>query len=70
MSNSTDFYTTLPTDAGSALELFNLLASATMPNQAVLKPTKYAFTVPGTSKQELKIDVVRALMKSWFGPLP
>jgi anionic cell wall polymer biosynthesis LytR-Cps2A-Psr (LCP) family protein len=69
LSNSTDFYTTLPTDAGSALELFNLLAPATMPNQAVLKPTKYAFTVPGTSKQELKIDVVRDLMKSWFGPL-
>jgi anionic cell wall polymer biosynthesis LytR-Cps2A-Psr (LCP) family protein len=70
LSNSTDFYTTLPTDAGSALELFNLLNGATMPNQAVLKPTKYAFTVSGTSKQELRIDVVRSLMKSWFGPIP
>jgi anionic cell wall polymer biosynthesis LytR-Cps2A-Psr (LCP) family protein len=69
LSNSTDFYTTLPTDAGSALELFNLLNGATMPNQAVLKPTKYAFTVQGTSKQELRIDVVRDLMRSWFGPL-
>jgi anionic cell wall polymer biosynthesis LytR-Cps2A-Psr (LCP) family protein len=69
LSNSTDFYTSLPTDAGSALELFNLLSGATMPNQAVLKPTKYAFTVSGTSKQELRIDVVRDLMKSWFGPL-
>ena len=39
LSNSTDFYTTLPTDSASALELFNLLSGATMPNQAVLKPT-------------------------------
>lgn len=70
LSNSTDFYTTLPTDAASALEMFALLQGATMPNQAVLQPSKYAFTVPGTFKQELKIDVVRALMQSWFGPLP
>ena len=69
LSNSTDFYTTLPTDSGSALELFNMLNGATMPNQAVLKPTTYAFTVQGTSKQELKIEVVRNLMRSWFGPL-
>jgi anionic cell wall polymer biosynthesis LytR-Cps2A-Psr (LCP) family protein len=69
LSNSTDFYTTLPTDSGSALELFNLLSAATMPNQAVLKPTKYAFTVKGTAKQELRIDVVRDLMRAWFGPL-
>lgn len=70
LSNATDFYTTLPTDSGSALQMFALLQSATMPNHAVLQPSKYAFTVPGTFKQELKIDAVRALMHSWFGPLP
>jgi anionic cell wall polymer biosynthesis LytR-Cps2A-Psr (LCP) family protein len=70
LSNSSDFYTTLPTDAGSALQMFALLQGATMPNQAVLKPSKYASTVPGTFKQQLKIDAVRALMHSWFGPLP
>jgi anionic cell wall polymer biosynthesis LytR-Cps2A-Psr (LCP) family protein len=70
LSNSTDFYTTLPTDAASALQMFALLQYATMPNQAVLKPPTYASTVPGTFKQQLKIDAVRALMHSWFGPLP
>ncbi|MEP7360892.1 MAG: LCP family protein, partial [Chloroflexota bacterium] len=70
LSNSTDFYTTLPTDAGSALQMYALLQNATMPNQAVLKPSTYASTVPGTFKQQLKIDTVRALMHSWFGPLP
>ena len=70
LSNTTDFYTTLPTDAGSVLAMFAMLQGATMPNQAVLQPSKYAFTVPGTFKQELKIDAVRTLMHSWFGPLP
>lgn len=70
LSNSTDFYTTLPTAPADALAMFNLLSGATMPNQAVFKPSKYASTVPGTTKQQLKIDVVRGLMHSWFGPLP
>jgi anionic cell wall polymer biosynthesis LytR-Cps2A-Psr (LCP) family protein len=70
LSNSTDFYTSMPTGPSDALAMFAMLSGATMPNQAVLKPTTYAFTVPGTYKQELKIDVVRSLMKSWFGPLP
>jgi anionic cell wall polymer biosynthesis LytR-Cps2A-Psr (LCP) family protein len=69
-SNPLDFYTTLPTGPSDALAMFNLLNGATMPNQAVLKPSTYAFTVPGTHKQQLKIDVVRALTKLWFGPLP
>ena len=47
-----------------------MLNGATMPNQAVLKPSKYAFTVPGTHKQQLKLDAVRALTRAWFGPLP
>jgi anionic cell wall polymer biosynthesis LytR-Cps2A-Psr (LCP) family protein len=70
LSNSADFYTTLPTGPADALAMFALLEGATMPNQAVLKPKLYAFNVPGTTKQELKIDAVRALMASWFGPLP
>ena len=69
LSNTTDFYTTLPTDWGSVLALYNMLNSATMPNQAVFKPRKYAVNVPGTSKQQLKLDAVRALTKAWFGPL-
>ena len=46
-----------------------MLDGATMPNQAVLMPSTYAFTVPGTSKQELHIDVVRALFSEWFAPI-
>jgi anionic cell wall polymer biosynthesis LytR-Cps2A-Psr (LCP) family protein len=70
LRNTTDFYTTLPISTADAIELFNLLAGATMPNQAVLKPPTYASNVPGTSKQQLKIDVVRDLTRLWFGPLP
>lgn len=69
LSNSTDFYTSMPTGPADALAMFAMLSGATFPNSAVLQPSKYAFTVPGTYKQELKIDVVRSLMKSWFGPL-
>jgi len=39
-----------------------------MPDQAVLMPSTYAFSVPGTSKQELHIDVVRQLFQEWFTP--
>jgi anionic cell wall polymer biosynthesis LytR-Cps2A-Psr (LCP) family protein len=69
LSNPEDFYTTLPTDPASVLALFEMLDGATMPNQAVLMPSTYASSVPGTSKQELKIDAVRALFKEWFAPL-
>jgi anionic cell wall polymer biosynthesis LytR-Cps2A-Psr (LCP) family protein len=69
LSNTTDFYTTLPTGPADALAMFAMLSGASMPNQAVLKPSTYASNVPGTSKQQLNIDVVRALMHSWFGPL-
>ena len=70
LSNPDDFYTTLPTDPASVLALYDTFEGATMPNQAVLMPSTYAFNVPGTSKQELHIDTVRALMQQWFGPLP
>lgn len=69
LSNSTDFYTSMPTGPADALAMFAMLSGATFPNSAVLQPSKYAFTVEGTYKQELKIDAVRALMQSWFGPL-
>ena len=69
LSNSTDFYTSMPTAPADALAMFAMLSGASFPNSAVLQPSKYAFTVPGTYKQELRLDVVRDLMKSWFGPL-
>jgi anionic cell wall polymer biosynthesis LytR-Cps2A-Psr (LCP) family protein len=69
LSNSTDFYTTLPMGSADVLYMYNRVHYATMPNQAVLQPPTYASNVPGTQKQELKIDVVRALFHSWFGPL-
>lgn len=69
LGNPEDFYTTLPTDPASVLALFNLLNGAHLVNQAVLAPPNYAFTVTGTSKQELRIDAVRELTRSWFAPL-
>ena len=70
LSNPDDFYTTLPTDPASVVALFDMLDGASLVNQAVLMPSTYAFTVEGTSKQELHLDVVRELFKEWFAPLP
>ena len=70
LSNTVDFYTTMPTSAADALAMYNLLSGSTLVNQAVFKPYTYASVIPGTHKQQLKIDVVRNLMDSWFGPLP
>jgi anionic cell wall polymer biosynthesis LytR-Cps2A-Psr (LCP) family protein len=67
--NVAEFSTTLPMTSADVLYMYNRVHNATMPNQAVLKPPTYAFNVPGTTKQQLRIDVVRALFKSWFGPL-
>ena len=64
-----EFSTTLPMTSADVLYIYNRVHNATMPNQAVLKPPTYAFNVPGTTKQQLRIDVVRALFKSWFAPL-
>ena len=69
LSNPDDFYTTLPTDPASVLALFDMLDGAQLVHQAVLMPSTYAFNVPGTSKQELHLDAVRALMKDWFAPV-
>jgi anionic cell wall polymer biosynthesis LytR-Cps2A-Psr (LCP) family protein len=69
LSNGQDFYTTLPTDSGSVVDMYNRLSGSSMPNQAVLQPPTYASNVPGTFKQQLRLDAVRALMRSWFGPI-
>ncbi|MEP7158402.1 MAG: LCP family protein [Chloroflexota bacterium] len=69
LGDTTDFYTDLPTDMSSVLSYYSALQGATMPNHVVFKPSKWASNVPGTSKQQLKIDVVRAWMKDFFGPL-
>jgi hypothetical protein len=71
-SMPTDFYTTLPIGTNADLfALYSLLngASSGNFNQAVLKPPTYAHNVAGSSKQELNIPAVRALMASWFGPV-
>ncbi len=68
-SNPNDFYTSLPLGTADVVYMYNRVHNASMPNQAVLQPPTYASNVPGTSKQQLKIDVVRALFHSWFGPL-
>ena len=69
LSNPDDLYTTLPTDAASVLALYDMLDGAQLIHQAVLMPSTYAFNVLGTSKQELHLDAVRALMKDWFAPV-
>jgi anionic cell wall polymer biosynthesis LytR-Cps2A-Psr (LCP) family protein len=69
LSSSVDFYTDMPSSTTDAVAWFNLLDGSTMPNQVVFKPSKWAFTVQGTSKQQLKIDVVRARMADWFGSI-
>ncbi len=68
-ANASDFYTTLPMTSADVIYMYDRVHDATMPNQAVLQPPTYASNVKGTSKQQLKIDVVRALFHSWFGPL-
>lgn len=69
LSKPDEFYTTLPTDPASVLALYDMLDGATLPNSAVLKPPTYASDVLNTSKQELKLDVVRALFDEWFKPV-
>ena len=68
-TNPDDFYTTLPLGTADVVYMYNRVHNASMPNQAVLQPPTYASNVSGTSKQQLKIDTVRALFHSWFGPL-
>jgi LCP family protein required for cell wall assembly len=71
-SMPTDFYTTLPISTnGDLYALYSLLRGTSTDNflQAVLKPSTYAYTVPGTHKQALRLEAVRALTKAWFAPV-
>jgi len=68
-SNGVDFYTTLPMSSSDLIYMFNRVHNASMPNQAVLQPPTYASNIPGTSKQQLKIDVVRQMFRREFGPV-
>jgi hypothetical protein len=69
VNDGTNFYTDIPHEPGDAVTLYNMLKNASLVKQVVFKPTKWASNVPGTIKQQLKIDVVRAFMADWFGPL-
>lgn len=62
-------WTNIPLTSANAVELYNLLNGFKLMRTVVLKPTTYAKKIPGTSKYELKLDVVRSLTKSWFGPV-
>lgn len=65
-----DFYTTIPIDTPSdGLALYNLVQGVTLPRQAVFSPSVYATHIPGTSANELKLSVVRALCDQWMGPV-
>jgi hypothetical protein len=67
---ATDFYTTIPiSSAADGLTLYQLVQGATLPRQAVFSPSTYATHIPGTSANQLKLSVVRALCDSWFGPV-
>lgn len=62
-------WTNIPLTAGNALSLYDLLNGFGLSRTVVLKPTTYAAKIPGTAKYQLKLDVVRSLTKSWFGPV-
>jgi anionic cell wall polymer biosynthesis LytR-Cps2A-Psr (LCP) family protein len=64
-----DFYTTLPLGWSDVNYMYQKVHGASFAHSAVLKPPTYARNVPGTQKQELKLDIVRALFHSWFGPV-
>jgi anionic cell wall polymer biosynthesis LytR-Cps2A-Psr (LCP) family protein len=68
-ASASDFYTTLPLSQSDIYFMYNQVHNASLAHSAVLKPPKYASNVPGTQKQQLKLDVVRALFHGWFGPL-
>ena len=64
-SMPTDFWTDIP--SSSAVEIYNLLNGSTFPsgNSVVLSPSTYASRVGG-SKNQLKLDVVRAKCNTLF----
>jgi LCP family protein required for cell wall assembly len=62
-------WTNIPLTGGNALAFYDLLSGFKLTRTVVLKPTTYAQKIPGTARYELKLDVVRSLTKSWFGPV-
>ena len=65
-SMPSDFYTDMPTSNGDVQQLFNLLSGSAFTQTAVLSPPTYATRVSGTSKNQLKLDVVRNLCDNYF----
>jgi anionic cell wall polymer biosynthesis LytR-Cps2A-Psr (LCP) family protein len=62
-------WTNIPLTSGNAVAMYDLLKGFTLSRTVVLKPKTYARRIPGTAKYELKLDVVRTLTRSWFGPV-
>lgn len=65
-SMPSDFYTDMPTSNGDVLQMFNLLSGASFTQSKVFSPPTYATHISGTSKNQLKLDVVRNLCNSYF----
>ncbi len=63
-------YTSLPTDDGSLMAIYNLLDGATFKEGVVFKPKVYATHIAGTSSNQLKLNVVRAKCNSLFDGTP
>jgi hypothetical protein len=67
---TSDFYTTIPiATVSDGLALYQLVQGTTLARQAVFSPSTYATHIPGTSANQLKLSVVRALCDSWFAPV-
>jgi anionic cell wall polymer biosynthesis LytR-Cps2A-Psr (LCP) family protein len=67
---TSDFYTTIPiATVSDGLALYQLVQGTTLTRQAVFSPSTYATHIPGTSANQLKLSVVRALCDSWFAPV-
>lgn len=57
--NAGQLYTNIPFNS-SAIDFYNALQNASLVNQVVFKPKKYASHIPGTSAYRLKLPAVRA----------
>ena len=63
-------WTNIPLTTSNAVAMYDLLAGVKPLNKSVvLKPTTYARKIPGSARYELKLDAVRSLTRSWFGPV-
>jgi len=61
-----DISTNMPMDDGSLVALYNKLKGSTFAGGAVFSPPTYAKHISGTSKNQLRLDVIRSLCNSWF----